>query len=465
MGLIKIKKGLNVPINGEPEKVIEKGVPVKNVALLGADYPGLKPTLVVNVGDEVKRGQLLFTDKKMPGVKYTSPAGGRVIAIHRGEKRVFTSLVIEIAGIEEEIQFPAYTGEELARLDRETIQANLVESGLWTAFRARPFGKVANPASTPHSIFITAMDTNPLAPPVEKILAGKETGFINGLALISRLTPGMLYLCQAPGTRIPTVDLKNLRVEEFAGPHPAGLPGTHIHFLDPVYREKTVWHIDAQDVVAIGTLFLTGRLAVERIISLAGPVVKKPRLLQTRLGASTEELTASELDERDESIELNQANETNQAANRVISGPVLSGRTATGPQAFLGRYHQQISALAEGRKRRFLGWLSPGLNLFSIKPILLSHFFPGKKFNFTTDKNGGKRAIVPIGSYEKIMPLDLEITYLLRSLMVEDIENAENLGCLELIEEDLGLCSFVSPAKIEYGPVLRQNLTLIEKES
>jgi Na+-transporting NADH:ubiquinone oxidoreductase subunit A len=451
MHLTKIKKGLNVPISGAPEQSISPGNPAKKVALVGFDYVGMKPTMAVKVGDHVKLGQLLFTDKKMAGVNYTSPASGTVTAINRGAKRVFESIVIDCDGKEEEITFDSVEENRLLVLDPEKIKTPLIESGLWTALRARPFGRVADPAGTPHSIFVTAMDTNPLAPSVEKILKGQETDFKNGLKVISKLTPGKLFLCKAPGASIPTVELDSLSVEEFAGPHPAGNPGTHIHFLDPVHRGKTVWHIDAQEVAAVGKFFTTGKIPVERFIALAGPSVKNPRLIKTRIGASIDELVAGELVE-------------NGAEKRVISGSVLSGRTAAGTLAFLGRFHQQVCALEEVQKRVFFGWLSPGLNLFSTKRILLSSLFPGKKFNFNTDVNGGKRAVYPSGSYEAVMPMDFEITYLLRALMAKDLEEAENLGCLELCEEDLALCSFVSPAKIEYGPVLRENLTTIEKE-
>ena len=450
MRRIKIKKGLNVPIAGEPQiEGVSEGNPSKKVALIGYDYVGMKPTLAVSVGDQVKRGQLLFTDKKMEGVKYTSPASGKVTAINRGHKRVFESLVIECDNKEEEITFDSYNENQLAELDPEKIKTNLIESGVWTSLRARPYGKVANPAETPHSIFVTAMDTNPLAPPVEKILEGNEEAFKNGLTVISRLTEGKLHLCKSPGAPIPEINTGLLSVTEFSGPHPAGNAGTHIHFLDPAHRENTVWHIDAQDVAAVGKLFTTGRIPVERIISLAGPSVKNPRLIKTRIGACMESLTRDELTDTE---------------NRVISGSVLSGRTAADTVAFLGRYHQQVCVVPEGRERQFFGWLSPGFNRFSIKRILASSFFPRKKFNFTTDRSGGKRSVFPIGAYEEVMPMDFEITYMLRALMVNDIEEAENLGCLELCEEDLALCSFVSPSKIEYGPVLRRNLTTIEKE-
>lgn len=448
MGLTKIKKGLNIPIKGEPEQKIYDAAAPKHVALIGYDYIGMKPTMAVSVGDRVKLGQLLFTDKKMPGVKYTSPGAGKVVAISRGEKRVFESLVIELQG-DEEMSFKSFDKKKLASLDKEKIKQQLIESGMWTSLRGRPFGRTANPVHTPHSIFVTAMDTNPLAPSIEKILAGDEDAFRDGLLIISKLTEGQLFLCKTPGSTIPTVEIDTLSVEEFSGPHPAGNAGTHIHFLDPVSRGKCAWYISAQDVAALGKFFTTGRIPVERIISLAGPSVKKPRLLKTRIGAATADITAGEIETGD---------------NRVISGSVLNGRTAGGPMAYLGRYHQQVTSLREGNEKKFLGWLSPGANLFSIKRILPSSWFRREKLDLTTSIEGGQRAIFPIGSYEKVMPLDILPTFLLRSLMVEDIEMAEKLGALELVEEDVALLTFVSPAKINYGDVLRRNLTIIMKE-
>jgi Na+-transporting NADH:ubiquinone oxidoreductase subunit A len=448
MGLIKIKKGLNLPIIGEPEQVLSKSNLAQKVALLGDDYVGMRPTMAVKVGDKVKLGQLLFTDKKMAGVKYTSPGAGEIIEVNRGEKRKFLSVVIQLKG-SDEITFTSYTEEQLENLKRDEVVHQLVESGMWTSLRSRPFSKVANPETTPNSIFITAMDSNPLAPAVDKIVEGNKHNFLNGLKIISKLTDSKIFLCKYPGTEIPVPEIKNIQVEEFEGLHPAGNVGTHIHFLDPVGRKKTVWHIDAQDVIAIGTLFTTGKINVERVISLAGPGVSNPRLIRTRIGASVEDITVGEL---------------KNGENRIVSGSILSGHTAAGPTAYLGRYHQQISVLAEGRKRVFFGWVSPGFKLYSFKKILLSSLTPKKKFNFDTALHGGKRAIVPIGSYEKVFPLDMLPTYLLRALAVNDVEEAENLGCLELSEEDLSLCTFVCPSKINHGENLRKTLTLIEKE-
>jgi len=446
--LIKLKKGLNLPINGEPEQAVFDANPVKKVALMGPDYTGMKPDFAVSVGDTVKLGQLLFTDKKKPAIRYTAPGAGKVVEINRGEKRAFLSIVIELDG-KDEINFQSFPDDKIKVLKRDAVIAQLLESGLWTAMRARPFGKIADPETKPHSIFITAIDTNPLAPSVEMIISEKSDLFKTGLKIILKLTDGQLFVCKAPGTAIPVLVGRNLVVAEFQGPHPAGNVGTHIHFLDPVSRSKTVWHIGAQDIIAIGHLFKTGRLRTDRVIALAGPLALKPRLIRTRLGASLQDLTVNELKDGE---------------RRIISGSVFSGYTANGSLAFLGRYHQQVTILPEDKERKLFGWLSPGANLFSVKNVVLSKMKPWKTFDFSTSMHGGVRGIVPIGSYEKVMPLDILSTYLLRALAVDDIDEAEKLGCLELDEEDLSLCTFVCPSKIEHGQNLRRVLTLIEKE-
>ena len=431
MGVTKIKKGLDLPIQGEPSSELDESKVVKRVALLGNDYVGLKPT-----------------DKKMEGVKYTSPGAGTVVEINRGEKRHFLSMVIELEG-NEEINFKSYSDSEIPSLNKDVIKDQLIESGVWTSLRERPFSKVANPLVEPKAIFVTAMDSNPLAPSVSKILQGKEASFKNGLRILSKLTDGTLYLCKEEGSSIPETQLHNFKVEEFSGVHPKGLAGTHIHFLDNAHRNKKIWYINAQDVVTIGLLFTTGKINVERIITIGGPAVKNPRYIKTRIGAYIDDLVRGELTD---------------VSNRVISGSVLYGRKATSVEGYLGMYHQQISVIEEHTKRDFLGWVMPSSKLYSLKKVMLSSFTPSKKFNFTSALNGGKRAIVPSGSYESVTPLDVESTYLLRALAVDDVEEAEKLGCLELDEEDLALCTFVCPSKIDHGVNLRRTLTLIDKE-
>ena len=460
MGLHKIRKGLRLPILGEPEQTVREGRSPGRVALVAADYVGLRPTMHVQAGDDVQRGQILFEDKKMPGVRYTAPGAGRVVSVHRGERRAFQSVVIELSpnerggrGAGDQASFRSFTGKHPSELSGEEVSELLLESGMWTALRARPFSSVANPTERPHSIFVTAIDTSPLAPSVEAILTGQMGDLERGLLALARLTEGRIFVCTNGATRVdlpggPGSD--RFRLEQFLGPHPAGTVGLHIHRLDPVDRNKKVWHLGFQDAIGIGKLFESGNLHVERIVSLAGPAVHHPRLLRTRLGASTDDIVEGELMEGE---------------NRVISGSVLSGRRASGEiLGYLGRYDQQISVLREGREREFFGWLEPGLDKFSTVNAFVSKMIPRKRFAFTTSTQGSRRAIVPIGMYERVMPLDLMPTHLLRALLMRDVERSEELGCLELDEEDLALCTFVDPGKNDFGPCLRDVLTMIEKE-
>ena len=448
--MIKIKKGLDLPIAGAPRQAIEEGHQVRSVAVLGGDYMGMKPTMEVREGDTVKKGQLLFTDKKTDGVKYTAPAAGKVVAINRGHKRVLQSVVIEVADQEENVEFERHDPARLATLDRETVQRQLIDSGEWTLLRTRPFGKVPVPGSTPNSIFVTAMDTNPLAQDPAVVIKENETSFRHGLTLLTRLTDGPVWVCRAPESGMPSVAEGQVREEVFAGKHPAGNAGTHVHYLDPVSLSKTVWTVGYQEVIAIGKLFTDGKISTDRVVALTGPKVKTPRLMRTRVGAGMEDFTRGELKDGD---------------NRIVGGSVFNGHHARGPLMFLSRFSNQVTVLREGRERQLLGYISPGPNRFSVMNIYLSKLMPGKRFNLTTTTNGSERAMVPIGAYEQVMPLDILPTQLLRSLIVGDTDSAIALGALEVVEEDLALCTYVCPGKYEYGPILRDNLTTIEVES
>jgi Na+-transporting NADH:ubiquinone oxidoreductase subunit A len=444
--MIKIKRGLDLPLAGAPEQRIEPARAVRSVAVLGCDYHGMKPTMAVQVGDRVKLGQVLFSDKKNPGVHFTAPGAGVVSAIHRGEQRVLQSVVIDLEG-DDAVEFARYDAAQLPALDPQAVRDNLQQSGLWTALRTRPFSKVPTVDAVPSSIFVTAIDTHPLAADPAVVIGERPADFANGLAVLARL--GKVHLCKAAGVGLSGEVQANVQPHEFAGPHPAGLAGTHIHFIDPVSAGKSVWQIGYQDVIAIGALFSRGQLDVTRVVALGGPVVDKPRLLRTRLGASLEDLTAGEL----------QA-----GSNRVISGSVLGGRTSRGAFAFLGRYHVQVSCLHEGRERELLHYLRAGVNKHSVLNIFVSKQMGGRKLAMDTSTNGSPRAMVPVGNYEAVMPLDILPTQLLRYLIVGDTEMAQKLGCLELDEEDLALCTYVCAGKYEYGPILRDNLARIEKE-
>lgn len=447
----KIRRGLDLPISGAPEQVIHDGPAIKTVAVIGPDYNGMKPTMAVAEGDSVKLGQLLFTDKKTEGVGYTAPAAGRVVAINRGARRVFLSVVIQVEekgeGDEAE-QFASYTPDQLAGLSREQVVQNLVDSGLWTALRTRPYSKVPALDAEPAAIFINAMDTNPLAADPAVVIAEQRDAFAQGVEILSKLAP-VTYVCAAPDADIPVPAADNIRRESFAGPHPAGLTGTHIHYLMPVGNRRSVFSISYQDAIAVGKLFSTGRLYTDRVVALGGPQVKNPRLIRTRLGACLNELTAGEIEGED---------------NRIVSGSVFGGRTAADALCYLGRYHNQVSVLQEGRERPFLHYLRAGTKRYSILPIYFSRLFKHRLFNFTTSTNGSERALMPVGTYERVMPLDVLPTQLLRALIVGDTQAAQQLGALELDEEDLALCTFVCPGKYEYGPILRDSLTRIEKE-
>ena len=448
--MIKTKRGLDLPIKGAPQQSISRGSPVRRVGLVGYDYPGLKPTMEVREGDSVRAGQVLFTDKKTPGVKYTSPASGKVVEINRGEKRVFESIVIDIdeeIGIE---KFAAYDPDKLKKLERWKVVENLVDSGDWTAIRTRPYSKIPQPDSpAPSALFVTASDTRPLCPDPALFINEHASAFASGIDAVSRLTEGSVYICTNAGASLPPTKNSSVQTKEFSGPHPAGNVGTHIHFLNPVHTNRSVWNIGYQDVIAIGYLFTTGERFFERVISLAGPEVINPRLIRTRLGANTEELGEGELSD---------------SKKRVISGSVLDGRKAFGPTSYLGRFHNQISVIREGSERELLEFVMPGLNKFSLTRLYLGSF-RNKKFDMSTSTEGSNRSIIPIGTYERVMPLDILPTQLLRALVVGDFESSIDLGALELDEEDIALCTFACPGKYEYGPYLRQMLTRIETES
>ena len=446
MSKFVLKRGLDIPVAGIPEQVISDEKNPKTVAVLGPDYNGLKPKMFVAVGDKVKRGSPLFCHKDSPEIFYVSPCTGVVKEINRGAKRVLLSVVIEINGLEDKgINFTKLHSNEKNK--KKFVKKCLFESGLWTSFLTRPYSKVPSAESVPSSIFVTAMDTEPLSPEAELIINNNSEAFNEGLKNISVLSEGKVFVCTRENSKIK---VKNFETHEFSGPHPAGLAGTHIHFLDPPNSEKFVWSIGYQDVIAIGKLFLTGFLDIERIIAISGPLAKKPRLVKTVLGASLDDILEGEFDKSQDC--------------RIISGSILSGFHAFDDLAYLGKYSRQITIIKEDKDKHFFGWIKPQPNKYSVMPVLLSAFSFFKLFDLTSNLNGGRRAMVPTGVFETLMPQDYLPTQLLRSLLVMDTDVAQSLGALELDEEDLALCTFACPAKYEYGTALRDSLFKIEKE-
>lgn len=447
MKTIRIRRGLDIPLSGAPEQVIASGPFVRRVAVLGSDYPGVKPAMDVAEGDSVRAGQALFTDKRWPQVHYAAPGSGRVTAIHRGPKRVL--LAVEIALEDgDDLSFSSYPEGRLDSLSREDVVKNLLASGLWTALRRRPFNRVADPRETPAALFVTALASDPLAADPAVVIAERKDAFAHGLRVLGHLSEGPLFLCQAPQADIPCAG--RAEAVAFAGPHPAGLVGTHMHYLLPVHAERCAWHIGYQDVIAVGHLFTTGQLLHERVISLAGPGMRRPRLVKTRVGAHLGDLLRDELRE---------------GHQRIVSGSPLSGHSARDAQAFLGRYHVQACVLPEAEPvPPVLAWLRPGWSEFSVRRLFAGALARGRARNFDTRLGGGPRAIYPIGTYEQVFPFDASATYLLRALEIGDSEEARSLGCLELAEEDLALCSFVCPGKNDFALQLRNVLEEIEKE-
>ena len=449
--MIKIKKGLNIPIHGLPAGDIIDSKKSRSVGILGSDYVGMKPTMLVEEGERVKLGQALFEDKKNPGVIFTSPAGGKVEAINRGERRVLQSVVIEVDQNEEVVKFKSFSENDLSNSSSKDVRAQLIASGMWTSFRTRPYSKVPGVETSPANIFISAIDTQPLSADPENIIKLNKEHFLFGLSVIKKLGDCPIHLSLGESSELDLSEDDQLRLHSFSGPHPAGLVGTQMHFISPATLTNINWTIGYQDVIAIGQLFQTGLINVERVISLGGPQASNPCFLKTRLGACTDELTAGELTHRE---------------NRIISGSVISGREAIGPYAYLGRYHNQISVISEpnSKDRDFMNWLTPGPRKFSKIPLFLSALFPKKIFKFKALMNGSDRPIVPIGIYEEVLPQNFLPTVLLRNVVLMDTEKIQALGGLELDEEDLALCSFVCPGKYDFGSLLRAGLTKIELE-
>lgn len=458
----RARRGLDLPLAGTPTQAVSSGPELTRVAFVADDFHGLRPRVRVEVGQSVRRGDVLLEDASTPGVVHTSPGAGTVEAINRGARRALQSIVVRLSDSERAGQprddelrhvrpsgFDRVDEWDVDRLGTAEIRGLLLESGLWTALRTRPYGRVPAADAVPDAVFVTAIDTNPLSPDPEVVLADQRDDFESGVRAVARLTGGETFLCVAEHSRLGAEVDASVRVEEFAGPHPAGLAGFHIHTLAPVGRGRSAWTVGYQDVASIGRLVRTGRLDLDRVVAVAGPPVRKPRLVRTRAGASIAEIAAAESVDSDDL--------------RWISGSVLSGKAAShSALAYLGRYDVQLTVLSEGGGRELLAWLTPGLDRYSVLPAFLSKLRPERARDLRTDTFGARRAVLPLGLYERVMPMDILATFLLRALAVGDIERAEELGCLELDEEDLALCTFVDPSKNDFGPMLRAVLDRIQ---
>jgi Na+-transporting NADH:ubiquinone oxidoreductase subunit A len=437
MTLIRIRKGIDLPLKGAPSSDLENINNISECALLGDDFPGMKPTMLVREGDRVKKGEPVFADKKNTEITFTAPVSGIVKSIVRGDKRKFLSMVFEKDG-GDAVRF------DTAVSDGDGVYKLLKTSGLLRAFRERPFAKCPSALRKPSAVFINCMDTRPLAPDMSVILRGNEEYFRKGVAAVAKLSD-KTYVCAGIDIQLPQLPEADIRI--FDGPHPAGLSGTHIHFIMPVSLNRTVWSVDMKDVIDIGWLLTHGELNEKVRLALSGDF-EKPCHVETLKGAPVAAVTAGRVKD----------------GARLILGSALYGMQVGESASHISSCWSQITALPELSERYLLGWTTPRCDLFSVKNIFASAFTGGKNLKFDTALNGAVRPMVPVGTYEKVMPLDILPTHLLRALLTNDLEMAEKLGALELCEEDLSLCTYVCPGKIDYAPLLRDALNAIEKE-
>ena len=437
--MIKISKGLDLPISGKPDISITDEPKISSVSLLANDFVGMKPTMLVKENDEVKVGEKLFEDKKNPGIFFTAPAGGLIKSINRGDKRKFLSIEIEISQNEEFIDFDMGSSQD-------EIKNTLINSGLWNVFRTRPFNRTPNISSSPEALFINCCDTNPLSVDPYEIINLEKDSFDQGLEIIKQLFDCDIHLTYQNNNFDNT--LSGINYHQFTGPHPAGLVGTHISKIHPVNLNSKVWTANFQDIISIGYLKKNKKIKTTKIISLGGPAVFEPSLIKVRHGSNLDEITAGKIEDN----------------SRVISGSVLHGHESEGVMKYLGYYDSQVSVIPDEVNEIFLNWLMPGSSLHSKLNVFISSFIKPKKYIFNTSIGGGNRAIVPISSYEEVVPMDILVTQLLKSLVVSDIEMAIDLGMLELVPEDLSLCSYVCPSKYDYSSILMDNLNKLYLE-
>ncbi|MFA7172674.1 MAG: Na(+)-translocating NADH-quinone reductase subunit A [Kiritimatiellia bacterium] len=447
--MIKIKKGLDLPIQGRPAEYLSELIKTQRVALTGLDYIGLKPSVIVKTGDMVKTGDPLFASKESEGVVYTAPCPGRVVEINRGPRRVLESVVIDVDEAQGVCEFATISDAQLKTAEADEIIQILAASGLFTALRQRPFSRVPQLSARPHSIFVTSINSDPLGFNPEIVIKRHVVDFTRGLVALTRITQTKVYNIVHESFAIELPPVEQCESVKFGGKHPCGLVGTHIHMIDPAHELKSVWHIAAQDVIAIGKLLATGKLWNERYVALGGPLFKEPQIIHTTIGADIAEIVAGRLADQPQ---------------RVISGSIFNGRRMEGSLHFLGRYHYQIAVLAEDTERKLLGWIRPGASQHSAGGTFLSHFLPAKLLNITSKRNGGIRPVVPTGVFEKIMPLDILPTQLAKALLTQDVVECLRLGVLELDEEDLSLMTYSCSGKNDYGALLRQILGVIFKE-
>lgn len=444
---VKLKKGLNIMLQGEPAKVLSVSATPNLYGVKPVDFPGLVPKLAVKPGDIVKAGSSLFYDKLRPAVRFTSPVSGTVRSVLRGERRKLLEIVVEKAGD----VFEDFGKADIAEITTDQIKEKILASGLWPAIRQRPYNIIANPGDTPKAIFISGFDSAPLAPDYNFIMENSSASlFRKGLDVLSKLTGGKINLILNSKISAPDV-LKNasgVDVSWFSGPHPAGNVGVQINHLNPINKGEKVWFINLQDIVNIGRLFVEGIYKPEKIVALVGSEVTNPKYYKLIAGASISAIVE---------------NNIKPGKLRYISGNVLTG-TKIESDGYLGYYDSMVSVLPEGDHFEFFGWAKPGFDKFSFSKTYASKLLPGKNYKLDTNMHGGYRAFVMTGQYEKVLPMDIYPMQLLKAILAEDIEMMENLGIYEVAEEDFALCEYICPSKTEIQAIIRKGIDLMIRE-
>lgn len=448
--VIKLRKGLNIPLAGEAEKILNTPSRSGVYALNPPDFHGLTPKLLIKEGDKLKAGSPIFYDKYNEEIMFTSPVSGVFSKLVRGEKRRILEIHITPDDTDEYIDFGA--GDPL-RMSREEIVNKLVKSGLWPMIIQRPYSVIANPQDKPRDIFVSAFSTVPLAPDNDFVVNGQEDAFQTGLNVLTKLTDGNVNLsvhCQL-NTSKAFLEAKNVEIYCFKGKHPAGNVGIQIHHINPINKGDIVWHADIQAVIMMGRLFQTGTYDARKVVVHVGTEALNQRYYRVINGAGIKAFTA------------NNINQGSKNELRFISGDVLSG-TEISPDGFVGFYDNMITVIPEGDKRDFIGWALPQLNKYSASRTFLSFLNPWKKYNINTNLNGGERPFVITGQYEKVLPMDILPVHLIKSILIKDIDMMEKLGIYEVAPEDFALCEFVCTSKTEVQTIVRQGLDLIRKE-
>ena len=440
---INIKKGHNIRIAGKPEKEIADINNSATLAILPTDFKGVKPKLIVDQGDEVKIGSPLFFDKTKPNVKWASPGSGKINNIEYGPRRVIQNIEILL---DQEQEYIEHKSADIKNMDRSKVLAMILEANIFPVFRQRPFNTIPDPNVPPRDIFISAFDTSPLAVDLEMVLGTELENFQIGVDVLNLLTDGKVYLTTQKDSVLSSI--QNVEINTISGPHPAGNVGIQIHHISHLKPGDIIWILNAQDVVMLGKLFLIGRYDPSKVITVAGPNVKNPTHARINVGSPMKSLLEENLVGND---------------HRIISGNVLTGRKSS-LDDYISYYDNTVSVISNEIKREFIGMLNPGTSSsrYSLTPVFLS--FTKLLFYFTTSQNGNHRAVVPINSWERVLPMDILPNELFRSVLAKDIEEMESLGLIECDDEDFALCSFACPSKTDVGSVIRKGLDMLQAE-